>query len=397
MLVGLVTASLLMLPLAPVLAEGLRVRVCRGTGGSCGYQPVTTRCTVLSRDSGVASSLTVLRSQRIGALTVDKLVDGTATVTLAGDRRDALGSNGSEPLESLYHFTRHDDADAWVDRYREVGDPVVEAPAGPRASGLAEGVRRTVAALGFRDPATDREPDAVVLDVPAQAAAAGSYLAASGPARPVAVASRPRLTLEPSGRTTTTGSLATARNQDEIATSLATRLGLVADARYAVSTDPTGRPERLVVSGEAGQDVDGDVLAATSLPQIREQGASRGRGALQAAIDRRAGVRTFQSVVLDLRSESNRRAFARVFLPAGALNAARSAPLVRLPRSGLVVVDAQRSARAVDGLVARLAGDAVLLRETRRDTADGSVLVSAFSEDFAVPASRLTALPGCSQ
>ncbi len=421
MLAGLVAVSLLVLPLSPGLAEGLRVRVCTATGGSCGYRPASVKCTVLSRDSGIASGLAVLSSQRSagGDVRVDKLLDGSAVVTLsrpapgrAGGDLGALAlqrldvrqrpgpppGNGSGAIEAVYRFRRHDDADAWLDRYHRVEEPVVVAAAGPRGTGLDEGVRQAVRLLGFTDPDEVAEPDAVVLDVPAQAAAAGSYLGASGPAGADAGAAgaRVRLQLDASGRATTSGVLALARNQDEIDDSLATRLGLVADPAYQVQTDAAGRPVRLVVSGEAGQTVDGDFLAADTLP-LRERGDSRGRGAQQASLDREQGVRTFQSVVLDLRGASNRAAFDRVFFASGALNAARPAPLTRLPRTGLVVVDADRAARAVGDLVERLASDGVVVRTTTRTAGGVSDLVSGFSQDLAVPASTLTRLPGCSQ
>ncbi|GAB3591161.1 hypothetical protein GCM10027446_08160 [Angustibacter peucedani] len=420
-LVGLVAVSLLVLPLSPGMAEGLRVRVCTATGGSCGYRPAPVKCTVLSRDSGIASGLTVLSSTRSadGSVEVDKLLDGSAVVrlerpdpersgtglgTLAAQRLDVEQRPGGslagadDELEAVYRFRRHDDADAWLDHYHRVDEPVVVAAAGPHGTGLHEGVRQVVQVLGFTDPDSVAAPDAVGLDVPAQATAAGAYLGVSGPALADAdtAGQRPRLLLDASGRATTSGSLSLARNQDEIDGSLATRLGFVADPSYAVQTDAAGRPVRLVVSGEAGQTVDGDFLAADVLP-LREQGESRGPGAQQAALDRDRGVRTFQSVVLDLRGESNRRAFDAVFLASGSLNAVRPAPLTRLPRTGLVVVDAGRAARAVQALVARIGSDGVVVRTTSRTTGGTTTLDAGYSEDFAVPASRLTKLPGCSQ
>ncbi len=407
MLVALVAVSLLVLPLSPGLAEGLRVRVCKATGGSCGYQPAPVKCTVLARDSGIAAGLAVLSSTRRGgdAVRVDKLVDGSAAVTLArpssartgvdpealvlgrldiGQRSEVVQGKGSGPIAATYRFRRQDDADAWLDHYRRVDQPVKTAAAGPNGVGLSEGVRRAVRLLGFTDPDAVAAPDAVGLDVPRQATAAGSYLAASDPAPPDSAAAQqqplPRLLLDASGRATTSGALPLADSQDEIAGPLATRLGLVADPTYEVSTDAAGRPVRLVVSGVAGQTVDGGFLAAQTLP-VREQGDSRGPGAQQAALDAERGVRTRQSVVLDLRGESNRAAFDGVFLASGALNLARPEP----------------TARAVQALVGRMASDAVVVRTTTRTVGDLSTLVSGYSQDLAVPASRMTRLPGCSQ
>lgn len=421
MLAGLVAVSMLVLPLSPGLAEAVRVRVCTATGGSCGYRPAAVKCTVLSRDSGIASGLVVLSSQRTvgGNVQVDKLLDGSAVVTLSGPATERVkgdrsamalqrlgltqrsrppSGDGSEPMQMVYRFRRQDDADAWLDRYNRVDEPVVVAATGPAGPGLREGLRGAVRLLGFTDPDAVAQPDVVVLDVPNQANAAGSYLGASGRAVVDAGAAgrQARLQLEVSGRATTSGVLALARNQDEVDDSLATRLGLVSEPTYQVQTDASGRPVRLVVGGEAGQTVDGDFLAASVLP-LREQGDSRGRGAQQAALDREQGVRTYQSAVLDLRAGSNRAAFDRVFLASGALNVVRPAPLTRSPRTGLVVVDAGRAAQAVAGLVDRFATDGVVVRSTTRTAGSRTSLVSGYSQDLAVPASTLTPLPGCSR
>lgn len=404
-LVGLVAVSLLVLPLSPGLAEGLRVRVCTATGGSCGYRPAAVKCTVLARDSGIAAGLAALSSKGFSrdGVRVDKLLDGSAVVTLSrpstartggdlgaltlarldvGQRSDVLRGGASGPIAASYRFRRQDDADAWFDHYRRIDQPVKTAAVGPNGAGLAEGVRQAVRLLGFTDPEAVTAPDAVELDVPRQATATGSYLAASGKAPTDEGQGQlpPRLLLDANGRATTSGGLPLARSQDGIAGSLATRLGLVADPSYRVSSDAAGRPMRLVVSGEAGQSVDGGFLAAQALP-LREQGDSRGSGSLQAELDRQSGVRTFQSVVLDLRGESNRAAFDGVFLASGALNLARPQP----------------APRAVQALVDRMASDGVVVRTTTRTVGAETTLVSGYSQDLAVPASRMTRLPGCSQ
>lgn len=438
LLVVVVVSALLVIPFAPAIGEKVRVNVCRSTGGSCGYAAARTRCALLARDSAVASAITPMSTVR-GApegTETTKMLDGGATVRLSDPRLDVLGGDGlgtlaaqrlgvrmagsagagagltpaEDDLAAVYRFARHDDADAWLDRYQRVDVPVRVAAVGPGGPGLHTGVRRAVRSLGFGDPDAAAEPDGVVVDVPSQAAEAAGFARASGPLLPQRPQPRPQLTLEVTGRTATTGELPVARTQNEVDGSLATRLGMLAGASWTVTTDAAGRPATLTVTGEAAQRGDGAFVAASSLPRLREQGASLGEGREQADLARQQGIRTVQSVVLDLRGQTNRQAFERVFLAAGPLALLRSAALRTLPRTGTVVADPGPPAAAVRTLLDRLAQDGVYVRTRTRTAPAASVsagsattqrtesrLLQGFSEDFAVSASRLSALPGCSQ
>ena len=338
-LVLAVTAAALVLPLVPSTAEGLRVSVCRKTGGSCGYVPARIRCDVLARDTGVASGVTAIRavSDPADRTTTTKMLDGVAVVEVRpadGRRLDQLAAarlavvvadrplSAADRLTASYRFARHDDADAWLDGYHRAGAPVVAASAGWHGDGLAEGVRRVVLALGFDDPQALSDPQGVQLDVPRQAAGPAGYWRAQAAADPLLadplLAGAPaRLELDAGGGSTTTGRLALADDGDDAAGSLAGRLGLAGEPTYSVTTDPGGTPVSLTITGEAALDGEGEYASSAELSQVRERGQSESPGARAVEADRAQGIRTMQTVVLDLRSATNRAAFAEVFSLAG--------------------------------------------------------------------------------
>jgi hypothetical protein len=387
-----VTAGALALPLAPQAAEGLRVSVCRSTGGSCGYLPQRTRCDVLSRDSSTASALVALRRSGSGSSeALVKALDGTAEVTLREPHGRDLGvllgerlgvrvpPGRGHGLAATFRFPRHDDADAWLDHYHRREQPITAAAAGwstPTASaGLHEGLRRVLSGLGFADLDAVRLPDAVVVDLAGEATGSAAFGRASSGLAAEPVAGAPsRLEVEVEGRTATSGDLPTAADQNEadgFVPGLAGLLGLLGPARYRVVSDASGEPARLEVSGVAEVRPDGQVAGADRLPRLREGGGSR--AAIAPGAD--------QTVVLDLRSSANRAAFDRVFRVQGPA----------------AVPDDTAQADAVRSLVQRVADDAVYIRTTTRTTGTETTMLKGFSEDLAVPASRLSALPGCSR
>jgi hypothetical protein len=392
-----VAGSLLLTPLAPTAAEHLRVSVCRSTGGSCGYVPPRTRCAVLSRDFGVASAVVALRetSTRDGTVVTTAALDGTASVTLVDPSgvdlsalaAERLGARAAGPttggLAAVYRFSRHDDADAWLDHHRGLDVPISSAAAGLdgwQGAGsdddLHAGLRSALQLLGFADPAADRTPDGVVVGVPLQAQGSRAYgQASSSSAGTSAPEVGLRATLDADGRSTTTGGLAAASNQDELARSLAQQVGLAGAATYRVTADATGQPVRLELSGAAATSPGGGYAATELLPRLREGGSSLAAGAGEVR----------EAVVLDLRSAANRAAFERVFVTAGPVSSPNLA--------------AQEAAVAT--LVARISDDAVFVR-TRVERADvgdetRTTYLQGFSEDLAVPASSLTRMPGCSR
>jgi hypothetical protein len=460
LLVTLVVGALVVTPLAPAIAESTRVSVCSSRGGGCGYRPAPLRCSLLSRDSGVASALTPLR--RVDDLTdgvvITKYLDGRASVQLdrlrSGDL-DALaaqrlgvtgiGPSGAVSPGAVYRFGRHDDADAWLERYDRVDVPVTTGSVGPRTPRLHQGISSVVRLLGFADPDSVAAPDGVVLDLPTQVSAGGFArvgVTSSGlpdeSSTPGAPALRGldqpgTLELDDTGRVTATGSLGPGDAADGADTSLPARLGLLGTATYQVVVDASGRPTTLLVAGEAGQNQEGGYLAAGSLARIRDVGASVGLGGAAAATDRARGLTQVQTVVLDLRNAANLAAFGGVFVATGPLVLPAAWPVRVAPRTatgrartpGSVVPDRSARAAAVSALVGRIASDAVFVR-TRVQQEDRLVLApgaggaqdvrqvgspvatavsretetsmtQGFSEDFAVSASRMTAMPGCAQ
>ncbi|GMA88166.1 hypothetical protein GCM10025868_34160 [Angustibacter aerolatus] len=195
---------------------------------------------------------------------------------------------------------------------------------------------------------------------------------------------------------------------------------------------------------------DGRYRAATSLP-----GTARAAGGIApepevAATEAAAGVQRTETVVLDLRTPTNRAAFDRAFVLAGAVAVPRPVALAQVPAKPTkqqttrqkaskqkaskqkaskqqaarpltpVRVDAGAASGAARALVARFAADAVVARVTTRTpgaasttttttattagATTGSVpasgrqettLTQARSQDLAVPGSRLADLSGC--
>jgi hypothetical protein len=443
------TAGALLVPLAPVIGEDLRVATCRSTGGSCGYVPATLRCAVLARDSGVASGLTPLSevTSADGSITTTKFLDGGAEVFVR-DRRSARwarlaerrlassgsaggpGSAGAAVVGAVWSFPRHDDADAWRDRYLLAAAPVTAAAAGPGGAGVHLGVDAVVRSVGFDDPDRVREPDGVVIEVGAQATDGAGYLGVSaGNPKDAGTRSAAKLTggpgattltVDATGRATTSGPLPLAPTARRAGQSLATRLGFGPDEppTYLVRTDAAGRPTTLVLTGTAARTADGSLLASTELTRIREQGESLG-AANSADADREQGIRTRQTVLLDLRGPTNQRAFAQVFragrrlsvpTPAGTAPVAGTAPAAGRATGGSRLTADRKSQQAVAALVRRIGQDAVFVRTRVRGAADPvvpvgpaggrrteSLMLQGFSQDFAVPASRLTRMPGCSR
>lgn len=393
-----VVASLLVLPFAGAMAQGLRVDLCRGHGG-CGYQPPRTRCELLSRDIGMASSLTVLDravdSRRKTEVTTT--VDGVTVVRLPG--------GGSDGAFTTVHFDGPDDARAWLEqragRYRPVHAAAVGGPGSVDA-----GMDRLLRSLGFEGEGAEVGPQETELGADRQLGA-GAYLGVFAPV--VSASGGAEWTrLASDGSSTSSGRLPAGTSLADAGTSLATRLGMVGEARYTVVTDGNGEPALLLLRGEALQRDDGTFVASSSLVRLQERGEARGQGPVAAERQRAEGRHVVQTVVLGLRASANLAAFRGAFVSTDAATVPRSAEPVVVPGSGRVAVDLEGLDARVGRLVERLAQDGVYVRERSRTTvvpaerAGGATtrettLIDAYSQDFAVPASELTRLPGCSR
>jgi hypothetical protein len=476
------TAAALLVPLAPAIGEDLRVVTCRSTGGSCGYVPATLRCAVLARDSGVASGLTPLSqvTSAGGSITTTKFLDGGAEVFvrdpgsarlaalarrrltlsrssggpgapdprrvpglndqvgggLAGGGLDGGGLDGGgldgDVVGAVWGFPRHDDADAWRDRYLLAAAPVTAAAAGPGGAGVHQGVGAVVRSAGFDDPDRVRDPDGVIIEVGAQVTGAATYRQVSAGTRadaePAAASAATTLTLDATGRASTSGPLRpvptaagavrSPAGRPLADRSLAWRLGFGSDepTTYSVRTDAAGRPTTLVLTGAVARTAGGSLRAPAELARIREQGESLG-AASSAADDLAQRIRTRQTFLLDLRGPTNQRAFAQVFragpglsvpLPAGAVPGRSAGAELAGPPGA--TTDREDQSAVATALVQRIAQDAVFVRTRVRgaggpagppgaagDQERETLMLQGFSQDFAVPASRLTRMPGCSR
>jgi hypothetical protein len=466
------TAAALLVPLAPAIGEDLRVVTCRSTGGSCGYVPATLRCAVLARDSGVASGLTPLSqvTSAGGSITTTKFLDGGAEVFVrdpgsarlaalarrrltlsrssggpgapdprrvpglndqAGGGLDGGGLDG-DVVGAVWGFPRHDDADAWRDRYLLAAAPVTAAAAGPGGAGVHQGVGAVVRSAGFDDPDRVRDPDGVIIEVGAQVTGAATYRQVSAGTRtdaePAAASAATTLTLDATGRASTSGPLRpvptaagavrSPAGRPLADRSLAWRLGFGSDepTTYSVRTDAAGRPTTLVLTGAVARTAGGSLRAPAELARIREQGESLG-AASSAADDLAQRIRTRQTFLLDLRGPTNQRAFAQVFragpglsvpLPAGAVPGRSAGAELAGPPGA--TTDREDQSAVATALVQRIAQDAVFVRTRVRgaggpagppgaagDQERETLMLQGFSQDFAVPASRLTRMPGCSR
>jgi hypothetical protein len=418
-----VAASLLVLPFANGVGQALRTDLCRGDG-VCGYEPPRTRCDTLSRDIGLAAALTV-RERSVDAgrrsevtttadgVTVVRLSPDDDTAAVVTDRlRVATGSHSGSSVTSgrvlagRFRFAGPDEARAWLEQRRLRYRPLHAAAVGGGDGSVDVSVGAVLAALGFEGDGTDRLPDEVEVEVSRQLAA-GSYLTASGPAGPEASTAVVRLGAN--GSAVATGTLRPATSLADRQTSLATRLGMVGDATYAVTTDGNGDPQLLLVQGEAQQREDGTFTATDALPRLRESGVTRGHGTAAATRERADGYATVQTIALDLRGGANRRAFEDVFVETPTVVLPGSPRLAVVPGSGRVAVDLAGQGERVDRLVQRFEQDGVYVRERSRTSGvpatDGTghdrtretTLIDAYSQDFAVPASGLTRLPGCTR
>jgi hypothetical protein len=181
-----------------------------------------------------------------------------------------------------------------------------------------------------------------------------------------------QLELDGSGRSTASGPLSLADNENELGRSLASQLGLAGRPTYSVTTDADSTPVSLTVTGESALDASGAYASSAALVRLRERGETESPGAADVAAERAHGVRWVQTLVLDLRPASNRAAFDAVFTVAGPLVTLRTEGTRTERTAGMVVADVPGHERAVHDLVDRIAQDAVFVRsrsptQPRRD------------------------------
>lgn len=430
--VGLVLSAILAMPLAPSLAETLRIVVCKITNGDCGtVRPIPT-CLVASRDRTIGASLTAfsVKAGHDDRVAVLKYGDGTAKVIVAdtyslggsvsagakldlaavarqlkaaGYAEGSLTATGG--MQLVYKFANHADADAWVEQNRGVLDQLVNFAGGPLTDGLEQGVNWLSRTLGF-DDGSARAPDAIVVEVGSQAKGGGGYGASTLAGVSAEASGQVGGSLEINlhdGSMTYLGSMEVGAKGSGDYALIGGKLGITGKASYAVGYDPDGNPISLTVTGEATRTADLG-LAGKGLPIAGTGKISAGGSGLQ-------GQRYTRSYTLDLRNPANRSAFEQAFVTAGPValprlsvgpggvdpvaTAGNFVPLVERIGSDAVYVQARYATAEGGGTAGVAAGEGVSFGLDGTVKSASATLQEAQSQDFGVPASRLGPLSSC--
>ncbi len=429
---GLVISAVLAMPIAPAVAENLRIVICKITGGECGNARPIPSCLVASRDRTVGASLTAfsVKAGHDDKVSVLKYGDGTAKVVLAdvyslggeasaGEKLDlaaiskqlkasgyaSASLSGTGGMQLVYEFPTHEAADTWVQQNRGVLGQLLNFTGGPLADGVEQGVNWVSRKLGIGGD-TVRAPDAIVVEVGAEAKGGGGYGASTLADASGELSAKTAGSLEISlkdGSSTFTGSAEVGASGGASLAFVGVKLGITGSASYSVSYDPEGNPVSLTIAGEAtptaslGMDKNG-------LPIADATKISYGGSGQQAE-------RYSRSYTLDLRNPANLSAFQQAFVTAGPV----ALPRVAVGPAGL---DPVGTARNLTPLVDRIAADAVYVQAKYATTEGGgsggvsagegvsfgldgtykmssATLQDAQSQDFGVPASTLGPLSSC--
>jgi hypothetical protein len=440
-LVSGIMAALFALPLAPQVAENLRVALCRITGGDCAPARPIPRCVVASRDRTIGASVTIssIKVAHDDKVSVIKYGDGTARVTTAdlyglgaeagaGVKFDLdklagrfpasvketlygeISAGGLAGAQFGYDFDSHEAADRWVEQNRGALAQLTNFAGGVLADGLEQGVNWAARQLGFGGDGV-LAPTVLMLDIGSEVKGGGGFGVSTLAGASAQGSGKGTGSLElnlADGTRKFTGALeATGGVQGDLAF-MTNRAGLTGKVAYAVSYDAQGNPVELTLTGEAARSWDLGSLKK-GLP-VSPTGKINYGGSVQVA-----GDKALRSYTLDLRNPANRAAFERAFVTTGPI----AVPRVEfLPTPGLPAVDVPVTVANFAPLADRLASDAVYV-EADYDTdefggtggikagagfwfgADGTykagstTLRGARSQDFGVPSSALGPLTSC--
>ena len=430
--VGLVVSAILAMPLAPSLAESLRIAVCKVTGGDCGATRPIPNCLVASRDRTVGASLTAysVKGGRDDKVSVLKYGDGTAKIVLAdtysiggeahaGTQLDlaaiaqqlkasgygnaSLTATGG--MQLVYNFPSHAAADAWADQNRGVIDQLVNFAGGPLTDGLEQGMNWVGRKLGIGGDSV-RAPDAIVVEVGAQLKGGGGYGASTLAGVAGEASGKSTGALEISlhdGSQKFTGAMEVGASGGVDLAFVGAKLGLTGKAAYTVGYDPNGVPVSMTITGTATR--------TASLGTAKKGLPISDADKISYAGSGQAGTLYTRSYTLDLRNPANLTAFQQAFVTAGP---------VALPRvaAGLDGIDPIATAANFTPLMDRIATDSVYVQAEYQTAETGgsgglkvgegiafgvegtyksntSTLEDAQSQDFGVPASQLGPLSTC--
>lgn len=437
-LIAVVFAALTIAPLAPNLAESLRQSICRITNQSpCGYARPVVRCTTATRDRTVGATVTAffVKAGHDDKYTVTEFGDGTTEIALADQYQ--LGVSGTAGVkldleaiakelkakgyvegsasalggyQTVYTFDSHEAANAWIDRNRGLIQHITNAVAGPTGDALDQGLNwiKRKTGLGNQDDA--RSPDAVVIDLGAQATGGAGY----GMSTLAGVGADAKANLKGSLRLNTNGTQQFTGSFDAEGTGggslafVSGKLGFAGKASYAVKFDKDGEPVELTVVGEYGGNGGLGTL---------KSGLPVGGGAkVKYGGDGNSGSKVNHSYTLNLNNPANRAAFDQAFSRSGPVVLPRPTPTF-IPTGGLPVLDPAQLARQVTPLMDRVAQDAVYVRsEYGTSQLGGTVgasgegfgldgtykgtqadLTQVQSQDFSVPSSTLAPMQDCAR
>jgi hypothetical protein len=437
-MVGVILAALLVIPLAPTLSGAVRQVICKITQGDCGYARPKINCTLATRDRTVGAAATAffVKVGHDDTYTITTFGDGKAEVALAdGYQLGASGTLGENVdlaalakefkakgyveasasavggYQTVYRFDSPAAAQDWVDRHRSVPAHVANAVAGPAGDALEQGVNWVMRTTGIGDPGDSRAPDAVVIDLGAQATAGGGYgmstlAGVNADAKGVVKGS---LRLNGDGTRSFTGSFDAEGNGSGSLAFFTGKLGLTGRAAYTVRSDQQGNPIELTIVGEYG-DSGGLGSLKSGLP-IGDKGKIKYGG------DGSGGNKVNHSYTLNLQNPANRAAFDQAFVTGGPVVLPRpTSHYVALPGGGFLP-DPVELAAQLTPLVDRIGQDAVYVRSQYHTGSTGGTIGAAGegfglegtyrgtsadltkveSQDYSVPASTLAPMAGCSR
>jgi hypothetical protein len=428
-LVGAILAALLVIPLAPNLSQAVRQVICKITQGDCGYARPTVRCTLATRDRTVGASVTAffVKVGHDDKYLITTYGDGTAEIALADSYQAGVsGTAGvkvdlaalSEQLkakgyvegslsgvggyQTVYTFDSAADAEAWVERNRDVLSQVVNATGGPVADALDQGMNWLSRETGIGNQDDARAPNAVVIDLGVQGTGGGGYgmSTLAGVDAETKGTVKGSLRLNDDGSQVFTGSFEGEGGGTGSLAFVSGKLGLTGRSAYTVKFDQAGNPIELTVLGEYG--------GTGGLGSLKSGLPVGGGGKIKYGGNGDGGTKVNHSYTLNLQNPANRAAFDQAFVTAGPVVLPRPTPGYLPDPVGL--------AAQIEPLIDRFGQDAVYVRsEYETSSLGGTVgasgagfgldgtykgsdaaLTAVESQDYGVPASRLAPMAGCS-
>jgi hypothetical protein len=436
-LVGAVLAALLVLPLAPNLSEAVRQVICKITQGDCGYARPDVRCTLATRDRTVGASATAffVKVGHDDKYVVTTFGDGTAEVALADSYQAGVSGTAGEKVDlaalseqlkakgyaegsllavggyqTVYKFDSAADAEAWVDRNRDVLSHVTNAALGPAGDLMDQGLNWLSRTTGIGDQDDARAPNATVIDLGVQGAGGAGYGASTlaGVDAEAKATVKGSLRLNDDGTQAFTGSFEAEGSGTGSLAFISGKLGLAGKGAYTVSFDEAGNPTALTVVGEYG--------GTGGLGSLKSGLPVGGGGKINYGGNGDTGSKVNHSYTLNLENPANRAAFDQAFVTAGPVVLPRPTTGYLPAPGGGLLPDPAELAGQLGPLVDRMGQDAVYVRSEYDTSSSGGTVGAAAagfgldgtykgsdakltkveSQDYGVPSSKLGPMQGCS-